>query len=342
LTVLGVSSNPDLMPAENLAFSGTGSNRVLTLLPAADQYGRATITIRANDPDGSTNSRTFEIVVNSVNDAPTLDPISDMTIDEDSGPHVVNLSGLSSGSSNEVQTLVVTAVSSDPSLIPDPVVDMPSSGKLTFAPATNANGSATIYVQVNDGQSENNLYTQSFEVTVRPVNDLPTISEIPDQVTNENHSTSEIPFTVGDVETPADRLLLGASSSNPTLLSETNIFLTGNGSNRTIRLVPALNEFGSATVTLVVTDEQGGVTARTFAFTVNPVRPPTISLSRTNGVPVILVNSASGLRYTVEYKDALSSANWTELGVQTGTGAAIEFEDTGASGTSRFYRVRVE
>src|SRR4030095_12787127 len=46
-------------------------------------------------------------------------------------------------------------------------------GSLSYTPVANASGTATVTVTVNDGQSTNNITTQSFTVTVNPVNDVP-------------------------------------------------------------------------------------------------------------------------------------------------------------------------
>ena len=63
-----------------------------------------------------------------------------MTINENAGLQTVNLSGISSGAANQVQTLTVTAASSNPGLIPNPTVNYTSpnaTGTLSFAPAAN-------------------------------------------------------------------------------------------------------------------------------------------------------------------------------------------------------------
>jgi hypothetical protein len=65
--------------------------------------------------------------------------------------------------------LTVTATSSNPGLIPNPVVSYTSSktnGTLSFRPATNSYGATTITVNVNDGGASNNLTAQSFVVSV--------------------------------------------------------------------------------------------------------------------------------------------------------------------------------
>ena len=90
--------------------------------------------------------------MNAVNQTPTLDPVANVTINENAPQQTVNLSGITSGATNETQTLTVTATSSSPSVIPNPTVTYTSpntTGSLTFTPVANAFGSATITVTVN-------------------------------------------------------------------------------------------------------------------------------------------------------------------------------------------------
>jgi hypothetical protein len=104
-----------------------------------------------------------------VNQPPTLNAINDLTITENTGLQTVSLSDVTSGSTTENQTLIVTAASSDTSLIPNPSVNYTSAkttGSLTFTPMHNANGTAVITVTVNDGQARNNTVIRTFTVTV--------------------------------------------------------------------------------------------------------------------------------------------------------------------------------
>ena len=145
--------------------------------------GTATITVTVTDNGGTANggvntfTRTFVVTVLSVNNAPTLDPISDpAAILEDAGPQTIDLTGISAGG-GESQTLTVTATSSNPSLIPDPSViytSADSTGSLTYSPSGILSGSAIITVTVTDNGGTTiggvNTFIRTFTVVVAPYN----------------------------------------------------------------------------------------------------------------------------------------------------------------------------
>ena len=82
LTLGGASSNPTLVPNANIVFGGSGANRTVTLTPAANQSGSATITVTVSDGP-LTASDTFVLTVNPVNDTPTISNLTDQTINQD-------------------------------------------------------------------------------------------------------------------------------------------------------------------------------------------------------------------------------------------------------------------
>jgi hypothetical protein len=280
LTVAGTSSNPTLVPSANIVFGGSGANRTVTVTPVSTLFGSAIITIQISDSDGGVAVRTFTLTVNGVNQAPTLNALSTVVINEDAGTQAINLSGISSGAANESQTLTITASSSNPTLIPNPIVTYispNSTGILAFTPITNANGSATISVTVNDGGGQNNTITRAFTVTVNSVNDAPTISEIADQSISQNSATGTIPFSVADAETASSGLTIAANSSNPTLVPTAYLALGGSGANRTIKVTPMPNQFGSAVISLTVLDGTGGIASESFVVNVIAGNlPPTL------------------------------------------------------------------
>jgi len=62
LKLKSASSNPELLPTNNIVFGGSGSNRTVTLTPVAGQGGAAEITIFVSDgTDGASNTFTLTV-----------------------------------------------------------------------------------------------------------------------------------------------------------------------------------------------------------------------------------------------------------------------------------------
>ncbi len=268
------SSNPALVPVSNITLGGTGTQRTITITPAANQFGVATITTTVSDGN-LTSSESFVLTVNAVNDTPTISSIADQATDEDVavGPISFTIVDVESA----VGSLSLSASSSDPALVSVGNVVFGGSGAtrtVTVTPALNGYGSVTLTLTVGDGQATAN---SSFLLTVHPVNDPPTITNIPDQTTDENTAREPISFSIGDAETAASSLIVSAASSNPVLAPPDNIVLAGNGTDRTVSISPADNQSGSATITLTVSDGDLA-TSTSFGLTVDAVNDaPTIS-----------------------------------------------------------------
>lgn len=63
LTVSVSSSNGGMLPADAFETTGSGSSRALTIFPAAEQSGVATVTIAVRDAGGATSSSKFDLRV---------------------------------------------------------------------------------------------------------------------------------------------------------------------------------------------------------------------------------------------------------------------------------------
>ncbi|MCI0536873.1 MAG: Ig-like domain-containing protein, partial [Verrucomicrobiales bacterium] len=128
--------------------------------------------------------------------------------------------------------------------------------------------------------------SQPAELAVIAPNTPPTISHIPDQVTNRNTPTSQIVFTIADAETPVEKLLVSVTSSNESLLPNGNIFLGSGPTGRTLILLPAPNQSGATTITVTVIDADGSSVRSQFLLTVSsPNSPPTLNVMSNLVVP---------------------------------------------------------
>jgi VCBS repeat-containing protein len=196
-----ISAGPASESGQTLTFAVTNNNNALfsvqpevsangtlTFTPAANAAGTATVTVTLSDDGGTDGSgvdtsapQTFTISVTAVNDAPSFVKGGDQTVPEDSGAHTVTgwATGISAGPAGEsAQTATFTVTNTNNALFSSqPAID--ASGNLTYTPAANASGSATVTVTLKDngGTANGGVDTsasQTFTITVNPVNDAPT------------------------------------------------------------------------------------------------------------------------------------------------------------------------
>jgi hypothetical protein len=243
------------------------------------------------------NETSYSVPLNGGNQPPTLNVIANLTISEDAPQQTVNLAGITSG--GEVQTLTVTASSSNPTLIPNPTVNYTSAnttGSLTFTPVANANGSAIVTVTVNDNAGSNNVFSRTFTVTVNAVNDQPTLNGLGNLTINEDASAQTVNLSgIGTgAANETQTLTVTATSSNPSLIPNPTVSYTSPNTTGSLSLRPVTNGFGTATITVTVNDggSANNTVVRTFTVTVNPVNdPPTLS-----AIGNLAINAGAGLQ----------------------------------------------
>jgi hypothetical protein len=274
LTVAAQAADPSLFSAFTLAYADPATSASLQFTPAPDAYGATdvVVTVTAGGAgSGRMTSRTFRVTVAPVNDRPTLDALENRTADVGVSQPVA-LAGIGTGALNEAQALTVTAVSSNPSIVPAPIVGYgtpAATGTLTVTVA--AAGSAVITVTVDDGQASNATVSRTFTITAAPrVNTPPTITPIADMSVTEGTALPAASFTVGDAETPASGLTVTVSSVNATLVPPAGITTSGGAAARTLALVNAPNRIGSGRIVVTVSDGELSATA-SFTATVRPL-----------------------------------------------------------------------
>ncbi len=260
LVFTATSSNTALIPNPVVSYLNPDATAALSLIPADNKNGSATITLTVNDGAAVNNlfTRNFTVTVNAVNDAPTLNALNDLMINEDAGMQTIALSGITSGP-NESQTLTITASSDNLSLIPNPTVNYsnPSgSGSISFAPAADKSGIATITVVVNDGQSDNNTITRYMLVSVSAVNDAPLFS-LSGNIEEERNFSGTRFVTAAPGYVPADEAgQIVSYSLQPASVSFANV--TIDPATGTVSVAAIADSFGSMLFAVIANDGQSG------------------------------------------------------------------------------------
>lgn len=178
------SNNAALFPVANIAITGKGNERQITVLPVAGVSGTATFTISAGHGAATaTSSFTVDVIADDGSPA-VISPMADITILEDSAtaPIAIEVSGSLAASA------VISVVATDPLLVPSEGIQLTGSGSnrtLVITPAANGFGATTISVTTED--SVGRVMLETFTLTVAGVNDPPVVifSDQPPQ-TNED------------------------------------------------------------------------------------------------------------------------------------------------------------
>ena len=273
--------------------------------PNANYNGSDSFTYKVTDrgdPDNcssapcdgpkTSTTQTVSITVTAAYDPPSfaLPTSPDQTVLEDAGAQTVSgfATSISAGPANESGQTLTFHVSNDNNGLfsAQPSINV-STGTLTYTPAANANGSATVSVYLTDnggtanGGSDTST-TKTFKITVTAVNDPPSFSlpASPDQTVLEDSGAQTVSgFATSISAGPADEsgqvLTFHTSNDNNALFSVQPQF---NASTGTLTYTPAANQNGSATVSVYLTDNGGTANGgsdtsatKTFKITVTAV-----------------------------------------------------------------------
>ena len=194
------------------SIDGNGSvdvtDNLLTIIPTADYNGSILVTVNVSDGE-YTDSDTFILTVNPVNDAPLITdaPIAETTEDNDVD---IVLQGYDIDGDDLVFLLDQDSA--------DGFVDI-NGNTATFSPDENFNGVTTFTYQVSDGQLTSSSSTVS--ITVTPVNDAP-IANTTSAITNEDQSI-DISLSGSDIDGDNLTFNLDSNATNGSVNIENSI-----------------------------------------------------------------------------------------------------------------------
>ncbi|MGH7137878.1 MAG: hypothetical protein ACREHD_19180, partial [Pirellulales bacterium] len=242
----------------------------LSFTPVPQMTGEADVTVQLHDNGGTANVGvdtsppvTFLISITFVNQPPSFTAGANQAALENGGPQTVTgwatnlLAGPPDEAAQSLSFLVSILVSTDKSSlfsIP-PAID--PAGNLTYTPAPDANGVATVTVQLHDnGGTANGGHatspSQTFTITVTPVNQPPfftagqaqQVLENPGAVTIKDWATG---ISAGAANETSQLLNFQVTTDNSTLFPTPP---STDPTTGTLVFTPATDEVGTATVSV--------------------------------------------------------------------------------------------
>ena len=231
-------------------------NNMLEITAASMEFGSATITVTASDPDGETASDEFILTVESVNDAPVLDsPLPDVTRDEDFEAFTIDLSiHFSDPDGNNLNY----AVDNQGEIVTTGI----SGSILTVSSVLNAHGNSTLTITASD---ETESIQDSFEMTVTPVNDAPVLSSPFNDITrNEDFATFMIDPSGNFTDVDEDELTYAVAA-------DVDVVTVRITDDNMLEITSTDMAFGGVTITVTATDGDGETASGTFGLTVDSV-----------------------------------------------------------------------
>jgi len=315
--------------------------------PNPDYFGPDTFKFTAStNPGGLTSDPAdVNVTINSVNDPPSFLLGPTQTVLEDAGPQSVTFfaNTISVGPANEsgqTYQFIVQNNTNAALFSAAPAID--SAGTLTYTPAPNKNGSATITVVMKDsGGGTDTSAPHNFTINVTSVNDAPTFTKGPDIVVDENAPQQTINnwatnITAGAPDEAGQTLNFKVNDyTNPALFSVGPLL----NSDGTITFTPAPNQSGTSTVKLVLKDNggtaNGGVDTsieQTFTITVREggalqFSSATYSVSESGGSAVITITRTGGTAGTTAVQFTTSNGTATAGSDYTAVSQTVTFND---------------
>ncbi|MGB0934566.1 MAG: putative Ig domain-containing protein, partial [Alphaproteobacteria bacterium] len=243
---------------------------VLSGTPDNGDIGTYNVEVTATDAAGATVSDTFEIDVNNTNDAPTVTPISDTAVNEDS---LLNYDVSGNFDDSDVgDTLTYTAQLQGGGALPAWLSIDANTGVLSGTPENDDVGSINVEVTATD--SAGATVSDAFEITVNNTNDAPTVTPISDTSVDENTALNyDVSSSFSDVDVGDTRNYTAQLQGGGALPA----WLSIDASTGVLSGTPDGNDVGSYNIEVTMTDAAGASVSDVFQVTVDGVNSaPTV------------------------------------------------------------------
>ena len=222
--------------------------------PTEQQDGSRSVTVSVSDGNGGTDSETVSVTVNEVNITPVLNPIGSKSVNELAllSFTVTASDGDNIGGAADSLAFSMTGAPTGASIHRD-------TGAFSWTPTASQAGEYTVAFQVRDSSGATD--SEDVTVTVSNSNQNPVLNSIGSKTVDELATLSfNATATDGDNDTLTFSLT-GASLQGASINSTSGAF----------SWTPTEQQDGSRSVTVSVSDGNGGTDSETVSVTVNEV-----------------------------------------------------------------------
>lgn len=231
-----------------------------TFTPTADWSGPVSFSFNVDDGTTAT-ANTATLVVDAVNDMPDIG-LNQLTLNE-GDTIVLGSSQLVGSDADHADSAIVYTVSG----LSNGYFALASAPTTPVTQFTHAQVASSQVRFVHNGGEAAPTYTLTLSdgtlssppsaanIAFTNVNDTPSISAIAGQVITAGGGFGPLNFTIADAETSAAALTVTARSSNPSVLPDSAIVLSGSGASRSVSVVAGHSGgYGSANLIIDVSD----------------------------------------------------------------------------------------
>jgi CSLREA domain-containing protein len=354
----GITITPTgALTTSTITQGGTFPNETLTVIPPPDQNGGPLhVQVQVQSvPSGSPTTINFDVNVSAVNDAPVFAMAGNQTVNEDAGAQSVAgfVTSKAVGPATAVafdeggQSLTgvgvtVTNTTGNLAFTTSPAINL-STNVLTYQPAPNTNGTATVQVTLSDNGGTTNggqptSPPQTYTITVNAINDPPEFTLPATQTSSEDAGPVSVAnFVTGIRPGP----VVATDEAGQTLTFSVSV--TGTTGNLSFTTPPAIDATtgtltyqaaagtnGTATVSVTLSDNGSNVapnsntsSPQTFTITVGSVNdPPVNTVPGTQTTPANTpktFSTTNGNAISIADADAGSGSLQVNLAVTSGT-----------------------
>lgn len=272
---------------------------IATFSASPDSNGEFIVEITAVDDSSAAGSDTITVTIEPVSDPPVVSRnIPDTTITEDNGP-VVIINHLNNYFTDPDHEPLNYSAETDDNLI----ISI-ENNSVIITPQTDFFGNVPIRISASD---DIETAVDTFTVVVRPVNDPPQLSGMPD-VTFAEDSSATLPLLpfVQDIDTDSSRISFSAQvltaqpfrQSDAVLIGTSDLIVTIDSLSRVATFTSSSDSAGQFSVQFTAIDDSGAADRDTIQVTITPVNDPPFlsaqlpdtSIYEDSGINVLISN----------------------------------------------------